>query len=612
MKEIINKIRYCVILSCYLLIFSSCSKEESVTNRMSDELKINETSLETSLIKTKTSASSGYFIANNRIAVSSKKEPVSSGVYNYNGTEWESIHSAYWGNVNSGKVFYAWHPVANNCNYNNYTLVVDQSSTSKLRNADYMTAESQAYTSIPSDKGISLTFSHKLSKIVIKIVKQEADSKGDLKEAHIYSPKTSTNESVNTPIGVNPLVENDIDCVKKYTAMVIPTSLVNFKLFSVKVGNDSQAREFTTNMTIEANKIYEFKLVMGDNNSIVFAGLTSKPWTISTDNPSGNISASYWEDFASSSFASGNGSQSSPFEISTPEQLSRLIKTVSESTGKYYRISQDIDLSGKEWKSVGDESTAFRGYIDGGSHTIKNLDRALFGSVIHGKLENINFSCTDIISKEHSFALLAKLIQFTQVENCNVSGNITIDSRSASAAGLVVDMTNNSSIARCSNTANISSNREETSIAGIVYSTKLENTVVACYNSGNLSSNFKTAGISIDHVGKIVGCYNTGTITYSDSGAGISCDNSRYSSIVSCYSTGEVNYGIAYKTESETLFISNYFTKGDAYFNVVSSNSKCEKVASLTSDIYDVMNANWSNFLNYNYKYSPIGKIISK
>jgi len=610
MKEIINRAKYCVILSCSLLILSSCSKEESLARKSSDELRINNTSLESSLIKTKASASSVYFTDNDRIGVSDKKEPVSSGIYNYNGTSWESVHSTYWGNVNSGKIFYAWHPVVENCNFNNYTILVDQSNTSKLKEADYMTAQSQSYTSIPSDKGINLTFSHKLSKIVIKIVKQEADSKGELKEAHIYSPKTSVNESINTPIRINPLEENDIDCIKKYTGMVIPTSLVNFKLFSLKVGSDSQERDFTTSMNIEANKIYEFKLVMGDNNSIVSVGLTAKPWTIANDNPSGNISASYWEDFASSSFASGDGSQASPFEISTPEQLARLISTASESTGKYYRISQDIDLSGKEWKSIGDENIAFRGYLDGGNHTIKNLDRALFESVNHGKLENINFSCVDIISKEHSFALLAKLIQYTQVENCNVSGNITIDSRNAKVAGLVVDMANNSSITKCSNTANINSSREETSIAGIVYSTKLENNVVGCFNTGNLSSNFKVGGISVDHVGIIIGCYNTGTISYTNSGAGIACDNSRYAEIYSCYSSGDVNYGIAYKIEDTTVLSSNYFTQGDAYLNVSSSNNRCEKVVNLTSDIFNIMNTNWSNLINSDYKYSPTGEIV--
>lgn len=94
--------------------------------------------------------------------------------------------------------------------------------------------------------------------------------------------------------------------------------------------------------------------------------------------------ASYWQNNYASSFAGGSGTSASPYLISNGAQLARLaylsnsLSDYSTYNSLYYKLTDDIDISGKFWKPIGLEYS-FTGNFDGGGYTIKGLDCTFIG-----------------------------------------------------------------------------------------------------------------------------------------------------------------------------------------------------------------------------------------
>ena len=102
----------------------------------------------------------------------------------------------------------------------------------------------------------------------------------------------------------------------------------------------------------------------------------------------------YWDGTADKNLP-GEGTEASPYLISTPEQLAGLAERTNvdkeDFAGKYIKLTADIYLTNyddpdagnwkewhpiaHEWKPVSDDADYgyFRGHFDGGGHTIYNL-----------------------------------------------------------------------------------------------------------------------------------------------------------------------------------------------------------------------------------------------
>ena len=93
-----------------------------------------------------------------------------------------------------------------------------------------------------------------------------------------------------------------------------------------------------------------------------------------------------WDGTIASGFARGNGSQTSPYEIETPQQLAYLASSVNSGTtyeGKYFEIVNELDLggvqaedgtwSGQVWTPIGTATNSFGGNINGNSYNIQNM-----------------------------------------------------------------------------------------------------------------------------------------------------------------------------------------------------------------------------------------------
>lgn len=88
-----------------------------------------------------------------------------------------------------------------------------------------------------------------------------------------------------------------------------------------------------------------------------------------------------WVDYAAAEFDGGTGTKDDPLKIATAEQLAKLTKDVDEGNsynGSYFRLENDIDLSGHCWTSIGNYTAtvgyiSFGGFFDGNGKTITGM-----------------------------------------------------------------------------------------------------------------------------------------------------------------------------------------------------------------------------------------------
>ena len=108
--------------------------------------------------------------------------------------------------------------------------------------------------------------------------------------------------------------------------------------------------------------------------------LTLLPVTALAASPEG-----VWTDYAASGFAGGTGTESDPYQIATAEQLAKLSNDVSGGTsyqGKYFILTENIDLSAHRWVPIGlykwlssgtTVNNSFQGFLDGNNKTISGM-----------------------------------------------------------------------------------------------------------------------------------------------------------------------------------------------------------------------------------------------
>ncbi|MCH5349797.1 MAG: hypothetical protein J1E40_10785 [Oscillospiraceae bacterium] len=217
----------------------------------------------------------------------------------------------------------------------------------------------------------------------------------------------------------------------------------------------------------------------------------------------------------------GEGNGSSPYVISTAEDLKKLAEEVNggnDYKGKFFKITADINLEGK-WTPIGtyndNPSTdkPFSGSIDGkkpesegGIYSIKGLNvdntstlsiysYGLFGYIKDGTIKNINVPYGYVGGKEN----VGGVVGYNDggwIENCyngaTVSGNDNV--------GGIVGYSNSGTVTKCTNSGTVTGNN--VNVGGI-----------AGYNGGTVTgctNNKDVTGIQ-NYAGGIVG-YNNGTI----------------------------------------------------------------------------------------------------
>lgn len=156
-------------------------------------------------------------------------------------------------------------------------------------------------------------------------------------------------------------------------------------------------------------------------------------------------------------FTTGNGTQAHPYVISTAKQLKKFAKSVDEYnySGCYVSLGANIDISGSDWDSIGNDGAPFDGTFDGNGYTISGLtlgseqqaytptsDETIIGlfSVLSSNavVRNVNLTKVNMNVYSQNEVTIGTLVGKTNpknskesrrgavIDNCHVTGSLSI------------------------------------------------------------------------------------------------------------------------------------------------------------------------------------------
>ena len=216
----------------------------------------------------------------------------------------------------------------------------------------------------------------------------------------------------------------------------------------------------------------------------------------------------------------GQGTQTDPYLITCAEDLAGLSYMVyngNNLSGRYFKQTENIDLSAHQWQPIGVEKMngqyvyrSFYGYYDGGGFTISGLfvlstdsAQGLFGYV-SATISNVGLINSYVQGDDYVGGISG---DGGIIRNCYNSSIII-------GNNYVGGITGNGSVINCYNTGSVTGfNNYVGGIVGQTYSNDLNN----CYNVGTISGTNYVGGIS--GYGNPINSFNLGKIQKSDSSA---------------------------------------------------------------------------------------------
>ena len=204
----------------------------------------------------------------------------------------------------------------------------------------------------------------------------------------------------------------------------------------------------------------------------------------------GAASAAYYDN-------SSGDSWETAYIISSAEDLKLLRnRAYTESSGKYYKLNADIDLTSEtDWQGI----DSFAGYFDGQNHTISINSQ--YNTVMAGLFEYVSSSNDQVAIKNLNVVGTVKadcagtIVHYLEsgiVENCSFSGTITLigDTAVYGAGGLVAHLIGGI-VRNCRVSADISGESYAGGIAGEMTSGYIQN----CTANVNILSGSYKGGI---------------------------------------------------------------------------------------------------------------------
>jgi hypothetical protein len=186
-------------------------------------------------------------------------------------------------------------------------------------------------------------------------------------------------------------------------------------------------------------------------------------------------------------------------EINSAEDLASLAYSVNvlghDYDGITVFVNKDIDLSGKYWVPIGNETTAFKGTLSGGNHSIK------YASVDENSLYS---SSNTTVEELPTYAGLFGIIQNATIKNLVIIGGEFYGENAGGVAGLAIDST----ILNVENRNTIIGTVTAGGLVGVLYSTG-DASITNSAKYGEVKvANTSTTGNAELYLGGLVGKIN--------------------------------------------------------------------------------------------------------
>ena len=300
---------------------------------------------------------------------------------------------------------------------------------------------------------------------------------------------------------------------------------------------------------------------------------------------------------------SGKGTMADPYLVTNAEQL----QGMRENLSAHYKLADNIDLSGMDFKPIGRLDDRFKGSFvcelnadKTPKYVIKNLtinvpktdyisenrskwEAALFGGlagatlqgiyVLDAKINNedvggntgsVTYGDYNPGQSEMPTAVLAGKADNSVISNCGVTGTVT--GKSNGCAGLIDVITNSTVVENCYASVNITTTGLWTCGGFIAYAQ--DSTISNCFSTGNVNTEgFNGGAFSDSFINATVSdCYTTGNINGSRATFVSSVKDSK---ITNCLALGnaqaQLNLGEAPKGISNCWMLSGNFKNANGF-----------------------------------------------
>ena len=296
-----------------------------------------------------------------------------------------------------------------------------------------------------------------------------------------------------------------------------------------------------------------------------------------------------WDGTIGSGFDGGTGTEANPYLISCGKSLAYLAATVNSSkgetnafSGKYFKMTNSIDLDNKEWIPIGylsegaqATSCYFGGIFDGAGYCIYNLNAITYrGADNSANVLNCGVGLFGVVQTDTGM-----------IKNLGIeSGTITCNG--GIAGGVVGVLSGRACISNCYSRVTIkasvtgSGNSNWAKIGGIVGQCKYDNTISDCVSYSTLTTLGGAGWSGETAVGGICGdvawnsvantikmtirnCYFDGNIysTYPKSGGILGTQRNAVVTVENCHAGGVVS---GTNTPIQGYFI-GYYNEGGTY-----------------------------------------------
>ena len=214
------------------------------------------------------------------------------------------------------------------------------------------------------------------------------------------------------------------------------------------------------------------------------------------------------------------------YEVYNADGLLAWNKAVQGNLSLNCTLTDDIDLTGKEWTPIGDYENRYTGTFDGGNHTITGLTINQYGSYVGmidfldsgGTVQNLTLENVNITGNRNMIGggdCVGSVVgdNYGTVTACTASGNVSGTSNVGGVVGY-----NNGTVTACYHT---SGNVSGTSNVGGVVGYNISGTLTACYHaSGNVSGTSNVGGVvGYNKSGTLTACYWSGLPDNDNGGA---------------------------------------------------------------------------------------------
>ncbi|MDR2038762.1 MAG: T9SS type A sorting domain-containing protein [Bacteroidales bacterium] len=149
----------------------------------------------------------------------------------------------------------------------------------------------------------------------------------------------------------------------------------------------------------------------------------------------------------------GTGTKADPYLINNRVELEQIKDYLGDSSrNTYFRLMNDIDLSGSSWVPIGDQSNPFQGKFDGNSKSINNLSIGLdgvtyqwsgmFGYLGNGaKIENLTVKNSNIRTSSSGYHWSGGITGYARCGGNNTSAEDTILIHNCHHTGTIMEIT---------------------------------------------------------------------------------------------------------------------------------------------------------------------------